>query len=354
MAVPYVVVIGARCSGFAVAAGGSRAAFSVPPGGRSGVTLDRPVDPAGSSPYGSPTVQPAGRGSCGRRLLGQVGIATLAPPEGDAVCTHFLLIGASGSGKGAAVFSHVMSTSTVPWIYQDEKAESPWIRTERGRNAIRWGCAAPDGWPSMLWNPLRECAMDPDPEDAYLTLATVLLPDADGENAWIPKLGRPILAQMLASGRWATLGDLADEIKARAFADVCAAVELEDGLKASLQGRNVSEYLVTSLFSELEPFRTGWGRRITGGHGFGLDDLLTRGGYILGAETEEARRVPIRLMWSMLLRKLMRNNTPRPVTLIMDEAKKAGRIPNFADALVTLRSKGVSIWSAWQSRDAHP
>lgn len=283
------------------------------------------------------------------RLIGQVGLAVLAQPEGDAVCSHTLLLGATGSGKGAAIFSHIMITCKTPVIYQDEKSECPCIDHPKWRNAIRWGCEADGGWPSMAWNPIEECRQDPDPLNAFINLATVLIPDAEGENAWIPKLTRPIVAEMLMSGPWSTLADFADEVRGRLFAEICDAVQMAAGLRGALDGKNVKEYLVTTLFSELEPFRTGWGRPITTAHDFSLDDLLNRGGYILGAETEQARRSPIRLIWAMLLRKIARSAHKRPVTLLMDEAKKAGKIPGFSEYLVTLRNRGVSIWSAWQS-----
>ncbi len=282
------------------------------------------------------------------RYVGNVGLAVFAPPEGDAVCTHYLLLGATGSGKGAAIFSHIMATSRGGCIYQDIKAECPMIDTPKWRNAIRWGCAAEGGWPSMSWNPIIECRNDPDPENAFLNLATVLIPDAEGENAWIPKLARPVVAEMLMSGRWNSIADFADELKGRPFKDICESVNMPAGLQAGLQGRNVSEYLFTSAWAETTVFK-GWARDVTTAHDFSLDDLIARGGYILAAETEESRRAPIKLMWAMLLRKLMRSSERRNLTLLMDECKVAGKLPHFADALVTLRNRGVSIWSAWQS-----
>jgi hypothetical protein len=36
------------------------------------------------------------------RLIGWVGLVPFATPEGDAVCSHYLVLGATGSGKGAS------------------------------------------------------------------------------------------------------------------------------------------------------------------------------------------------------------------------------------------------------------
>jgi len=285
------------------------------------------------------------------RLIGSVGLAPFAPPEGDAVCAHFLVLGATGSGKGASVFAHIMATSTAPTIYQDEKGECPLRDHPRWKEAIRWGCAVEGGPLSQRWNPVEECRRDVDPENAFLSLSAALIPDdvAGRENAWVAKLTRPILAEILASGEYETLRELAEGVQEKPLAQILENARVPEGLRAAMKGENVSEYVMTTLYSELAVFRKGWGRDVTVAHDFTLDELIDRGGYILGAEPEATRRGPIRLLWTLLLRRLMRAGRPRPCNLILDEAAKAGRIPHFAEALVTLRSRGVSIWSAWQS-----
>lgn len=276
-------------------------------------------------------------------------LVAFAPPEGDAVCTHYLMLGASGSGKGASIFSHIMASSKVPTIYQDVKAECPNIDHPKWRDAIRWGCAADGGWPSMRWNPIEECRRDPDPMNAFETLAAVLLPDNEGEDAWVSQVGRPILAELLRNGPWKTLGEFANEVYAKPLLEILGMIETPGGLKGMLEGKNVKEYVASTFFANLSGFRVGWGRDCTEGHDFGLDDLIDRGGYILSAETQETRKVPLRLLWTLLLRKLMRSARKRPVNLLMDEALAVGKIPSLHEALVTLRSRAVSVWMGVQS-----
>lgn len=280
------------------------------------------------------------------------GLAAWAPPEGDAVCSHYLLIGSTGSGKGAGIFAHVMCSSKTPSIYQDVKAECPNIDHPKWRNAIRWGCAADGGWPSMRWNPLQEAFNDSEPEDACLTIASLLLPDNEGEDAWVSQLARPILAELFLSRKWATVGDFADEVRGRSLAEVLEMAQMPGGLQAMMQGRNVPEYLSAAFHSNLAPYRMGWGRTVTSAHDFTLDDMIDNGGYVLSAETQDLRRAPLRLFWALLLRRLMRSARPRPLNLLMDEAKAAGKIPDVVNALVTLRNRKVSIWMSFQSEAA--
>jgi len=280
------------------------------------------------------------------------GLAAWAPPEGDAVCSHFLMIGSTGSGKGAGIFSHVMCSSRTPSIYQDVKAECPNIDHPRWKNAIRWGCAADGGWPSMRWNPLEEAFQDPEPEDACLAVASLLLPENEGEDAWVAQLARPILAELLLSRKWATIGAFADEVRGQSLAKILDLAQVPGGLQSIMEGRNVPEYLSAAFHSNLAAYRMGWGRTVTSAHDFSLDEMIDRGGYVLSAETQDLRRAPIRLFWAMLLRRLMRSARPRPLNLLMDEAKAAGKIPDVVNALVTLRNRQVSIWMSFQSEAA--
>lgn len=274
------------------------------------------------------------------------------PPD-PVCCTHVLLLGATGSGKGASIFSHIMMSSTVPVIYQDVKAECPCLDDPRWKTAIRWGAAADGGWPSMRWNPLQEAIDDPDPESAFETLASMLLPDdakgGQGSSAWVEKIGRPILAEGLRSGRWKTLGDFADSVRDKPLEKILQEMAVPGGLQHLLQGENVKEYVASSFFSNLASYRQGWGRDVTSAHDFSLEDLIQRGGYILSAEAEEARSLPLRLMWRMLFRKLMRSTKPVPLTILMDEGLAAGKIPSLRQALETLRNRKVSLWMGIQT-----
>ena len=284
------------------------------------------------------------------RFWGGVGMTFYAPPEGDAVNTHYLLLGATGSGKGFSIFNHIMMNSKTPSIYQDVKSECPCIMQPRWKNAIRWGCAADGGWPSMRWNPLAECFADPEPEDALMTLAAAIIPDPEnaGESDWVTKLARPVMVELLMTRQWNTLGEFADAILGMPLAELVETFELSRGRAAILEGKNSKEYVAGTLDSQLYGYRLGWGRTVTNGHDFTLDQLIEKGGYVLSAETDQTRKNPLQLMWYMVFRKLRRSARPHPVNILLDEAMGAGKIPQVMEALAELRSRKVSIWMGWQ------
>ena len=277
------------------------------------------------------------------------GFVILAPSR-EVSRRHTLVRGGTGSGKGHFIFGHILTSARHATIYQDVKDDGPPMGYALANTMvvpIRWGAAAEGGRPSMQWNPLEECRLDPNPEDAYETLASVLIQGDDGD--WVPQLARPILAWVFASGRYQTLGGLADDFTERGVEAVLKDIGLPGGLMESLEGKNVKEYIGTTIFSHLAPFRSGWGRAVTGGHDFSLSDIIRRGGYVLSAETIASRRVPLIVFWRLLFRKMLRTTEPMDLTLLMDEGLAAGKIPDFADALNTLRSKGVSIVFAIQN-----
>lgn len=281
--------------------------------------------------------------------MGGGGLVALAPSR-EVTRRHTLLLGGTGSGKGYFIFGHILATARHAAIYQDVKAECPaldHLRTVTGKEPIRWGAASSGGWSSARWNPMEECRQDANPMDAFEALAAVLIAGEDKD--WVPQLARPILAWVMASNRFETLAALADEFTARGVETVLKDAELPEGLLQSLEGKNVKEYIGTTIFSHLAPFRSGWGREVTTGHDFSLSDIIQRGGYVLSAETEASRRAPLTVFWRMLFRRMLRTQSPMDLTLLMDEGLAAGKIPNFSDVLNTLRGKGVSIVFAIQN-----
>lgn len=280
------------------------------------------------------------------------GVAVLGPPD-SAVCAHVLLVGSTGSGKGASIFGHIITSSTVPVIYQDVKAEVPFGDAPKMRGALRWGCAADKGWPSMRWNPLEEARREKDAaerDSAFETLASMLMPCPPGKDeSWVQEVGRPILAEGLKTGKFETLGDFADSVRDLPLQEILAHLDVPRGLQGLLSGTNVPEYIGSAFYSNLACYRAGWGRVVTSGHDFTMEEFTRKGGYVLSAESEANRALPLQLFWRMLLRKLMRATGKVPLTILMDEGLAAGKIPNLRQALETLRNRGVSLWMGIQS-----
>lgn len=284
-----------------------------------------------------------------RPWMGGGGMVVFAPSR-EVSRRHTIVIGGTGSGKGHFIFGHILASARQALIYQDVKAECPahdhWV-SANGKEPIKWGAGRPGGHASGCWNPLEECRQDENPYDAFASLAAVLI--SGEEKDWVPQLARPILASVLISGRHETLGDLADEFSLRGVESVLKDAEVPQGLLESLEGKNVKEYIGTTLFSCLSSFQSGWGRQVTCRHDFSVDDMLHKGGYVLSAEAEPSRRVPLTLFWRMLFRRTLRSYESYDLTILLDEGLAAGKIPNFADALNTMRSKGVGIIYAIQN-----
>lgn len=273
---------------------------------------------------------------------------TVIAPKAEDCFRHVLLEGGTGSGKGFFFFCHLIASSRRPFIYQDFKGETPgydlvWRRS--GVRPITFGASAPGGWPSMRWNPVQECRNDANPNDAFQTLAAALIPDPENHEAsWVPETARPVLAHLLTHGGYKTLGDLSDHLVKDGVIGVLDAANLPSGMKKDLEGgQNVKEYVGVTIAVRLAPFSYGWGRAVTSEHDFSLEDVLTRGGYVLSAETIRARRAPLVLFWQLLLRKAMTENRHWGTSFFLDEALAAGRIPDADDALNTLRSRGISL-----------
>lgn len=284
-----------------------------------------------------------------RPWMGGGGMVAFAPSR-EVSRRHTIVIGGTGSGKGHFIFGHILASARQALIYQDVKAECPahdhWV-SANGKEPIKWGAGRPGGYPSACWNPLEECRQDENPYDAFASLAAVLI--SGDEKDWVPQLSRPILASVLISGRYETLGDLADDFTMRGVEAVLKDAEVPHGLLESLEGKNVKEYIGTTLFSCLSSFQSGWGRQVTSGHDFSVDDMLHKGGYVLSAEAEPSRRLPLTLFWRMLFRRTLRSYETYDLSILLDEGLAAGKIPNFTDALNTMRSKGVGIIFAIQN-----
>ncbi|WLT30655.1 type IV secretory system conjugative DNA transfer family protein [Geothrix sp. PMB-07] len=277
------------------------------------------------------------------------GRTLVALPANTAV-RHVFLVGQSGAAKGFGIFNPIISSSRVPFIYQDFKAEMPGyeiLRERTGTEPIRWGAAADDGLPSMGWNPLEECKGN---MNAIHFLAATLVPSR-GADDWVSQLARPILGWILAHGGYTTLGDVYDNLVQAGVASVLDKSGVPTGLLAALEGKNVKEYLGTTIFSALAAFGSGWGRTVTSHHEFSIADMMERGGYVLSAEFDMSRRVPLTMFWRFIIRDITTSNRIRPMTLLFDEALAVGRIENINVVLETARSKGIGVVFGVQHED---
>ncbi|HKC12175.1 MAG TPA: type IV secretion system DNA-binding domain-containing protein [Vicinamibacteria bacterium] len=263
----------------------------------------------------------------------------------DQLSRHLLVVGASGAGKTTGFFNHLMLSATVPWVYQDQKAELPlrerfptrpvWGLDTRGRRTR-----------SAVWNPLDEIQS---PEDVDV-LAALLFPDRPGDqNLWVARGARRIFGSLLKLEHHDSLQSLAWSLENEP-ADALAG-RLPAGSAATLADPRTRGHYLSELLEVLSPWTSSRIARVTQARStVSLEAFMTRGGYVLANEAEQELRGPVTAFWGLLFHRL--RNRPAgaaPLVLLLDEFGDAGRIPHMAQALALYRAKNVSLVAGIQS-----
>jgi hypothetical protein len=286
-------------------------------------------------------------GAARRRLVPSLTPAStrLAFLTWDQLSRHLLVVGASGAGKTTGFFNHLMLSATVPWVYQDQKAELPlrerfperpvWGLDTRGRRTR-----------SAVWNPLDEINS---PEDVEV-LAALLFPDRPGDqNLWVVRGARRIFGSLLKLERHDSLQSLAWSLENEP-ADALMG-RLRAGSAATLADPRTRGHYLSELLEVLGPWTSSRVARVTQGRStVSLEAFTTRGGYVLCNEAEQELRGPVTAFWGLLFHRL--RNRPAgaaPLLLLLDEFGDAGRIPHMAQALALYRAKNVSLVAGIQS-----
>lgn len=277
-----------------------------------------------------------------RRYKGHL---TLVSITWEASIRHILVFGTQGSGKTSACFGHAMHSAACPWIYQDSKAELPYLSQFPG--ALVWGLdVRGHETRSGVWNPISEIRTV---EDFELITDYVFPENPQDANPWVRGMARTLFRAILESRPWSSLQEIARSLRA---------TRLEPFLKdlppvwQDLMKEPKSQVpILQDLIVTLSRWETARIRAITEGENtVSLDAYIRSGGYILNNEESNALKAPVHLFWAMLLGRL--RNRPEgasPLLLLLDEFGDCGRIPNIQNALALLRSKGVSVTAGIQS-----
>jgi MYXO-CTERM domain-containing protein len=255
----------------------------------------------------------------------------------DQLSRHVLVVGATGSGKTSTVFSHLMLSARVPWIYQDQKAELP-LRDLFPRRPV-WGLDTRGHESrSLVWNPMDELR---GPEDVEV-LAALLFPDRGDMNDWVIRGARLLFEGLLKHRRFPSLQAVAWLLEQKPIEEVVAS--LPGGYASSVQDPRTRSYFHSTLLEVLKPWNTARIAAVTMGPStVRLDDFIREGGYVLANEDKHLRQ-PVTLFWGMLLYRLrQRPAGASRLLLLMDEFGDAGRVANMGQALALYRGKGVSI-----------
>lgn len=263
----------------------------------------------------------------------------------ETLSRHILVVGATGSGKTTAIFGHVMASSYTPWIYQDSKADLPFLSEFPDRPV--WGLdARGHRTRSAIWNPMEEVRSA---EDRDLIVDYVLPRNSRDANPWVREMARTFFAAILKSRSWASLQEIGRAIQNTRLEPFlgCLPPIWQDLMKEERSRAAVLQDLVSTL----ENWESPRIRAITEGHStVSLNDFIYKGGYVMNSEMGDGLRAPVHLFWAMLLGRLRdRPEGASPLLLLLDEFGDAGKLPNIERALVLLRSKGVSIMAGIQN-----
>jgi hypothetical protein len=258
---------------------------------------------------------------------------------------HMLVVGTTGSGKTTSFYHHLMLSSRVPWVYQDQKAELPLF--DRFPDRPVWGLDT-RGYESRsgVWNPMEEVQ---GPEDIEV-MSALLFPDRGNMNDWIVRGARMLFEAMCKRWRFESLQQYVYLVEHQSMDWIVS--NLPSGYATALADQRARAYYVSEILDVLRPWiNTARIAAVTyGASTVTLDDFMERGGYVLCNEDKHLRQ-PVTLFWGMLLHRL--RNRPSgdaaPLLLLLDEFGDAGRIPNMAQALAMYRSKGVGIVAGVQS-----
>jgi len=261
----------------------------------------------------------------------------------DQLSRHVLVVGTTGSGKTSTVFSHLMLSSRVPWVYQDQKADLP-LRDLFPTRPV-WGLDT-RGYRSRsaVWNPLDEVR---GPEDVEV-LSALLFPDRGDMNDWVIRGARLLFEGMLKHHHFQSLQAVAWLLEQKPIEGIVES--LPGGYASSVQDPRTRSYFHSTLLEVLKPWNTARIAAVTMEPStVRLEDFIREGGYVLANEDKHLRQ-PVTLFWGMLLYRLrQRAASCSRLLLLMDEFGDAGRIPNMAQALALYRGKGVGIVAGVQS-----
>ncbi len=216
------------------------------------------------------------------------GYLTLVSLTWDTLSRHILIFGAQGSGKTTSIFGHIQHSAECPWIYQDSKAELPFLGDFP--QACVWGLDV-RGHESRsgVWNPMEEVRSK---EDRDLLVDYVFPSNPHDANPWVRDMARAVFGAILASRRWSSIQEIARTLRESRLEPFLA--ELDPIYRDAMSEPKSQVPVLQDLVVSLSRWETERIRAITEGPStITIDDFIARGGYVMNCEMSDALRVPV-------------------------------------------------------------
>jgi len=274
-----------------------------------------------------------------RRRVPGGGRHQLVPVGATAITEMMLVRGNTGAGKTSNIFAHILLSSEVPTIYQDQKGTLP--ASESRPHAAVWGFDSGRPSRSEVWNPLDELRGG-DPAVRRLLCEAIIPPHPGDRNEWIHALGRSVLNAILTARDWPDLGSLWASVADQGLGGI--ADQLPKIWSDLLKDPKVLSWVGIEL-KTLEVFLDPAVSRITCSPSTtSLHDFQAHGGYVLGDCAVNDYDLARQIFWQMLFGTLRgRGNQSLSLIVLMDEGGDAGRIAKLTSKLNLYRSKGIGV-----------
>ncbi len=271
-----------------------------------------------------------------RRDCPSTGRYQLFPVGASALAEMMLVLGPSGSGKTSNIFGHILISSKVPTIYQDQKGTMPGSETN---DKPAWGFDSGSHSRSGVLNFMDEIH---DNAMRRMLCEAIIPARPNDKNEWIYSLARSVLNAILAARDWPDLGSVWASISHHGLKG--AADQLPTIWAELLLDPKVLSWVGIEM-KPLEIFLDPAVAKITCGPStVSLQDFRNLGGYVLGDCAVTEYDLVRRMFWLLLFGTLRsRKNQALSLIILMDEGGDAGRIAQLSRTLNLYRSKGVSL-----------
>lgn len=288
-------------------------------------------------------------------------VHTYALPSAAAT-THFLIAGATGSGKTLTI--NQLMNSALPKIGRTPGHRALIYDAKQdvlsGLHAMRLGCRILTLHPFDTRCAAWDIAQDVTSPAAALQVATILIPEEHGQNRFFSDAARHLLSGVLISFIQKSPG-------AWTFSDVIRAMKSKHRIRGVLERTVDGVDLLDSYFTEervlhnilatvqtklmnFEPIAAAWAHANSK---ISLKEWID-GEFVLVLGSDESLRAPLGAINQVIFKRLSElilaqtESATRRTWLFLDEVREAGKLEGLSRLMTKGRSKGACVVLGFQ------